>query len=52
LLLWLIPVFIFFFYDYLRVMPETFKHRVALITITQELFLVWQIWELIKHYKV
>jgi len=52
LLLWLIPVFIFFFYDYLRVMPETFKHRVALITITQELFLVWQIWELIKYYKV
>jgi C4-dicarboxylate-specific signal transduction histidine kinase len=33
-------------------MPETFKHRVALITITQELFLVWQIWELIKYYKV
>ena len=52
LLLWLISVFIFFFYDYLRVMPETFKHRVALITITQELFLVWQIWELIKYYKV
>ena len=52
LLLWLIPVFIFFFYDYLRVMPETFKHRVVLITITQELFLVWQIWELIKYYKV
>jgi signal transduction histidine kinase len=51
-LLWLIPVFIFFFYNYLRVMPETFKHRVALITITQELFLVWQIWELIKYYKV
>ena len=24
----------------------------ALITITQELFLVWQIWELIKYYKV
>ena len=52
LYLWLIPVIIFFFYDYLRVMPETFKHRVALITITQELFLVWQIWELIKYYKV
>ena len=51
-LLWLIPVFIFFFYNHLRVMPETFKHRVALITITQELFLVWQIWELIKYYKV
>ena len=51
-LLWLIPVFIFFFYNYLRVMPETFKHRVALITITQELFLAWQIWELIKYYKV
>jgi len=52
LLLWLIPIFIFFFYDYLRVMPETFKYRVALITITQELFLVWQIWELTKYYKV
>ena len=50
--MWIIPVFIFFFYDYLRVIPETFKHRVALITITQELFLVWQIWELIKYYKV
>jgi signal transduction histidine kinase len=50
-LLWLIPVFIFFFYDYLRVTPETFKQRVALITITQELFLIWQIWELLKHYK-
>lgn len=32
-------------------MPETFKHRVALITITQELFLIWQIWELRKYYK-
>jgi len=51
LLLWLIPVFIFFVYDYLRVLPETFKHRVALITITQELFLIWQIWELKKYYK-
>ena len=50
--MWLIPVFIFFFYDYLRVIPETFKHRVALITITQELFLIWQIWELRKYYKV
>ena len=52
LLLWLIPVFIFFFYDYLRVMPGTFKHRVALITITQEILLIWQIWELRKHYKI
>jgi signal transduction histidine kinase len=51
LLLWLIPVFIFFFYDYLRVTPETFKQRVALITIAQELFLIWQIWELLKYYK-
>ena len=51
-LLWLIPIAIFFYYDYLRVLPETFKHRVALITITQELLLVWQIWELVKHYKV
>jgi C4-dicarboxylate-specific signal transduction histidine kinase len=32
-------------------MPETFKQRVALITITQELFLIWQIWELLKYYK-
>lgn len=52
LLLWLIPIFIFFFYDYLRVTPGTFKHRVALITITQEIFLIWQIWELRKHYKI
>jgi len=52
LLLWLIPVFIFFFYDYLRVTPGTFKHRVALITITQEILLIWQIWELRKHYKI
>ena len=52
LLLWLIPVFICFFYDYLRVTPDTFKHRVALITITQELFLIWQISELRKYYKV
>ena len=51
-LLWCIPVAIFFFYDYLRVMPDSFKHRVALITITQELFLVWQIWELRRYYKV
>jgi signal transduction histidine kinase len=50
-LLWLIPVAVFFYYDYLRELPETFKHRVALITITQELLLVWQIWELVKHYK-
>jgi signal transduction histidine kinase len=52
LLLWLIPVFISIFYDYLRVTPDTFKHRVALITITQELFLIWQIWELRKYYKI
>lgn len=52
LFLWLIPVFIFFFYDHLRLMPGTFKHRVALITITQEILLIWQIWELKKHYKV
>lgn len=52
ILLWLIPAFIFFFYDYLRVMPDSFKYRVALITITQELFLIWQIWELRKYYKV
>jgi len=51
LLLCLIPIFIFFLYDYLRVTPDTFKHRVALITITQELFLIWQIWELRKYYK-
>jgi signal transduction histidine kinase len=51
-LLWLIPVFISIFYDYLRVTPDTFKHRVALITITQELFLIWQLWELRKYYKV
>ena len=38
LLVSIISIFIFFFYDYLRVIPDTFKHRVALITITQELF--------------
>lgn len=52
LLLSLIPVLIFFFYDYLRVTPESFKHRVALITISQELFLIWQIWELRRYYQV
>ena len=51
LLVSIIPIFIFFFYDYLRVIPDTFKYRVALITITQELFLIWQIWELREHYK-
>jgi len=50
-LLWLIPIAIFFFYDYLRVLPDTFKHRVALITISQEIFLVWQLWELKKYYR-
>ena len=50
--LMLIPVFVFFFYDYLRVIPDTFKYRVALITITQELFLIWQIWELRKYSKI
>lgn len=50
-LLWLIPAFIFFYYDHLRVMPDTFKQRVALITITQEIFLIWQIWELKRYYK-
>jgi signal transduction histidine kinase len=52
IVLWLIPAFIFFLYDYLRAMPDSFKYRVALITITQELLLVWQIWELRKYYKV
>jgi len=52
ILLWLIPVAILFYYDHLRVLPDTFKQRVALITITQELLLVWQIWELIAHYKL
>jgi len=51
LLVSIIPIFIFFFYDYLRVIPDTFKYRVALITITQELFLIWQIWELREYYK-
>ena len=50
-LLWLIPIAIFFFYDHLRVLPDTFKHRVALITISQEIFLVWQLWELKKYYR-
>ena len=46
-----IPIFIAIFYESLRVTPNSFHQRVALITIVQEVFLAWQVWELIKYYK-
>jgi signal transduction histidine kinase len=46
-----IPLFIAIFYEPLRTTPNTFHHRVALITGTQEVFLAWQVWELIQYYK-
>ena len=51
LLLWLIPLGVAIVYEPLRVTPDTFLHRVALITITQEVLVTWQLWELIKFYK-
>ncbi|MEA9569108.1 sensor histidine kinase [Polynucleobacter sp. AP-Nickl1-40-C4] len=51
LLLWLIPLGVAILYEPLRVTPDTFLQRVALITITQEILVVWQLWELIKFYK-
>ena len=51
LLLWLIPLGIAILYEPLRVTPDTFLQRVALITITQEILVAWQLWELIKFYK-
>jgi signal transduction histidine kinase len=51
LLIWLIPLGVAILYEPLRVTPDTFLHRVALITITQEILVTWQLWELIKFYK-
>ena len=51
LLLWLIPLGVAILYEPLRVTQDTFLQRVALITITQEILLVWQLWKLIKFYK-
>ena len=51
LLIWLIPVGIAILYEPLRTAPNTFHQRVALITLTQEAFIAWQLFELIKFYK-
>jgi signal transduction histidine kinase len=51
LLIWLIPLGVAILYEPLRVTPDTFLQRVALITITQEILVTWQLWELIKFYK-
>ena len=51
LLFWLIPLGVAILYEPLRVTPDTFLQRVALITITQEILVAWQLWELIKFYK-
>lgn len=51
LLIWLIPLVIAILYEPLRTTPNTFHQRVALITITQEILVAWQLAELIKFYK-
>jgi signal transduction histidine kinase len=51
LLIWLIPLVVAIFYEPLRTTPHTFHQRVALITITQEILVAWQLVELIKFYK-
>lgn len=51
LLIWLIPLVVAILYEPLRTTPHTFHHRVALITITQEILVAWQLVELIKFYK-
>ena len=51
LLIWLIPLGLAILYEPLRVTPDTFLQRVALITITLEILVTWQLWELIKFYK-
>ena len=51
LLIWLIPLGVAILYEPLRVTPDTFLQRVALITITQEVLVTWQLLELIKFYK-
>lgn len=50
-LLWMIPLGIAILYEPLRTTPNTFLYRVALITVTQEFLIAWQLWELIKFYK-
>jgi signal transduction histidine kinase len=51
LLIWLIPLVIAILYEPLRITQNTFHQRVALITITQEILVAWQLMELIKFYK-
>ena len=51
LLIWLLPMGIAILYEPLRTAPDTFHQRVALITLTLEVFIVWQLLELIKFYK-
>ena len=51
LLIWLIPLGVAVLYEPLRTTSNTFHQRVALITITQEILIAWQLWELIKFYK-
>ena len=51
LLIWLLPVGIAILYEQLRTTPDTFHQRVALITLTLEVLIVWQLLELIKFYK-
>ena len=51
LLIWLIPLVVAIIYEPLRTTPHTFHQRVALITITQEMLVAWQLVELIKFYK-
>ena len=51
LLIWLLPLGIAILYEPLRTTPDTFLQRVAVITLTLEVFIVWQLLELIKFYK-
>ena len=51
LLIWLLPLGVAILYEPLRTVPNTFHQRVALITLTQEVFIAWQLLELIKFYK-
>ena len=51
LLIWLLPLGIAILYEPLRTSPDTFHQRVALITLTLEVLIAWQLLELIKFYK-
>ena len=51
LLIWLMPLGVAILYEPLRTAPDTFHQRVALITLTLEVLIVWQLLELIKFYK-